>query len=139
MEYADGCRASAWDDVWTGPVREGSLGDTYIKWRVEGLDGMAHGTIGWPKYGDSDSQSTLEFTTKQQPGMWFRPGWDEVWFPDAFAGTMAQLMQAIQTGTTPELSGQDNLKTMALIDAAYKSAETHTSVVVAEMHNSSLP
>lgn len=133
LEYASGFRASAWDDVWTGPVREGSEGDIYIKWRVEGLDGMAHGHIGWPKYGDSDSQSTLEFTSKKYPGMWFKPKWKEVWFPDAFIGTMAQLMTAIQNNTTPELDAHDNLKTMALIDAAYKSFETRNSVAVADM------
>jgi len=133
LEYANGFRATAWDDVWTGPVREGAEGDMYIKWRVEGLDGMAHGKIGWPKYGDSDSQSTLEFTTKQEPGMWFRPQWKEVWFPDAFVGPMAQLMDAVQNKKRPELDPQDNLKTMALIDAMYKSFETRNSVAVADM------
>ncbi|WP_420641224.1 Gfo/Idh/MocA family protein [Candidatus Leptofilum sp.] len=133
LEYANGFRASAWDDVWTGPVREGAEGDMYIKWRVEGTDGMAHGTIGWPKYGDSDSQSTLQFSTKQEPNMWFTPTWPEVWFPDAFIGPMAQLIEAVQNGAEPELSGEDNLKTMALIDAAYHSAETHNSVHIADM------
>ena len=37
-------RASAWDDVWAGPAREGAAADVYIKWRVEGTDGMAQGT-----------------------------------------------------------------------------------------------
>jgi predicted dehydrogenase len=133
LEYANGFRASSWDDVWTGPVREGSEGDLYIKWRVEGLDGMAQGTIGWVKFGDSDSQSTLEFATKQQPGMWFRPKWKELWFPDAFVGTMAQLMTALQTHSTPEIDGRDNLKTMALVDAAYRSIGTHNSVLIADM------
>jgi predicted dehydrogenase len=133
LEYTDGFRASAWDDVWTGPVREGSEGDTYIKWRVEGRDGMAHGTIGWPRYGNNDSQSTLQFTTKHYPNMWFTPTWKEVWFPDAFVGSMAQLMQAIQTNSTPELNGKDNLKTMALVEAAYKSIETHNGVLIANM------
>ncbi|MDQ4076114.1 MAG: Gfo/Idh/MocA family oxidoreductase [Chloroflexota bacterium] len=124
LEYAGGLRASGWDDVWTGPAREGSLSDIYIKWRVEGTDGLAWGTIGWPDY-PSGSPSTINFTTKQQPGYWFVPRWEEVWFPDAFQGTMAQLMRAIQEGTEPEISGKDNLKTMALIDACYKSLETH--------------
>src|SRR5205814_347672 len=26
LEYADGCRAAAWDDVWTGPARDGGGG-----------------------------------------------------------------------------------------------------------------
>lgn len=133
LEYANGFRASSWDDVWTGPVREGAEGDLYIKWRVEGEDGMAHGTIGWVKFGDSDSQSTIEFTTKRQPGMWFKPRWKELWFPDAFIGTMAQLMAALQNNTEPEISGHDNLKTMALVDAAYRSIETRNSVAVADM------
>lgn len=133
LEYDNGFRASAWDDVWTGPVREGAEGDIYIKWRVEGTDGMAHGTIGWPKYGDSDSQSTLQFSTKQEPNMWFTPTWPETWFPDAFIGPMAQLINAVAAGESLELTGDDNLKTMALVDAAYKSAETHNSVRIADM------
>ena len=133
LEYADGMRAASWDDVWTGPVREGSEGDNYIKWRIEGTDGMAHGTIGWPRYPNTDTQSTLEFTTKQQPGMWFKPRWPEVWFPDAFLGPMAQLMTALQTNSGPELDARDNLKTMALVDAAYKSLDTHAGVLVSDM------
>jgi predicted dehydrogenase len=133
LEYANGFRASGWDDVWTGPVREGSEGDVYIKWRVEGTDGMAHGKIGWPKYGDSDSQSTLSFATKQAPNMWITPTWKEVWFPDAFVGPMAALMQAVQTGTAPEVNGRDNLRTMALVDAAYRSAQMHNSVCLEDM------
>ena len=50
LEYADGMRACGWDDVWAGPAREGAAADLYIKWRVEGTDGMAEGTIGWPDY-----------------------------------------------------------------------------------------
>ena len=39
LEYANGMRAAAWDDTWTGPAREGGASDIYIKWRVEGTDG----------------------------------------------------------------------------------------------------
>lgn len=133
LEYANGFRASSWDDVWTGPVREGAEGDNYIKWRVEGTDGMAHGTIGWPRYPNADSQSTLEFTTKHEAGMWFKPCWKEKWFPDAFIGPMAQLMAAVQHETEPEIAARDNLKTMALVDAAYKSLDTHSAVAIADI------
>jgi predicted dehydrogenase len=84
---------------------------------------VAKGTIGWPDYPDG-SPSTIDFTSKKQPGYWFRPRWQERWFPQAFAGTMGQLMKAIETNSEPEISGHDNLRTMALIEAAYKSAET---------------
>lgn len=50
LEYANGLRAAACDDVWTGPAREGAAEDIAIRWRVEGTDGAARGTIGWPEY-----------------------------------------------------------------------------------------
>ena len=50
LEYDSGCRAASWDDVWSGPVREGCAGDIAIRWRVEGTEGLARGTIGWPSY-----------------------------------------------------------------------------------------
>jgi predicted dehydrogenase len=131
LEYDNGCRASSWDDVWTGPAREGSEGDHRIHWRVEGTDGLAKGTIGWPSY-PARTPSTLDFTTKQQLGYWFQPRWKEVWFPEAFIGTMAQLLCAIEDGTEPEISGQDNLETIALCEAVYAAATEHRVTRVRE-------
>jgi predicted dehydrogenase len=133
MEYANGARAASWDDVWTGPAREGAEGDISIRWRVEGVDGMARGTIGWPSY-PAPTPSTIDFTTKQRPGYWFQPRWKEVWFPDAFVGPMAQLLRALEQGSEPEIGGRDNLKTMALVDAAYLSLKEHRAVELAEIH-----
>lgn len=131
LEYDNGCRATSWDDVWTGPAREGAEGDIYIRWRVEGTDGLAQGTIGWPNY-PARTPSTLDFSTKKQPGYWFQPRWKEVWFPDAFAGTMAQLLCAIEDDTEPEISGRDNLETLALCEAVYAGARDHRVVTVKE-------
>jgi predicted dehydrogenase len=131
LEYDNGCRASGWDDVWTGPAQEGTEGDIYIRWRVEGTDGLARGTIGWPSY-PTRKPSTLDFTTKQYPGRWFSPRWNEVWFPDAFAGTMAQLLCALEDGTEPEISGKDNLETLALCEAVYAAATEHRVMTVRE-------
>jgi predicted dehydrogenase len=127
LEYDNGCRATAWDDVWTGPAREGSESDISIRWRVEGTEGLARGTIGWPSY-PARTPSTLDFTTKQQPGYWFQPRWKEVWFPDAFVGTMAQLLCAVEDGTEPEISGRDNLETVALCEAVFTAAREHRVV-----------
>ncbi len=132
LEYANGMRAAAWDDVWSGPVREGAASDIYIKWRCEGTDGLAWGTIGWPDYPDA-TPSTMHFSTRQQPGVWFEPRWPEVWFPDAFQGTMGQLFHALASGAEPAVSGRDNLKTMALIDACYKSLAEHRPVFLKEI------
>lgn len=119
MDFPNGLKAAGWDDVWAWPG-EGTEKDIYIRWRVEGTDGMAKGTIGWPYY-PTPTPSTIDFTTRAEPGYWFRPRWDAVWFPDAFAGTMAQLMCAVEQGTEPEISGRDNLRTLKLIDGCYQS------------------
>jgi predicted dehydrogenase len=131
LEYDSGPRASAWDDVWTGPAREGAEGDFGIRWRIEGTDGMAQGTIGWPKY-PAKEPSTLEFSTKRQPGYWLRPRWKEVWFPDAFVGTMAQLLCAVEDGTEPEICGRDNVQTIALCEAVFAAATQRRVSTVAE-------
>ncbi|HUP78925.1 MAG TPA: Gfo/Idh/MocA family oxidoreductase, partial [Pirellula sp.] len=132
LEYVNGFRAAAWDDVWAGPATEGSASDSYIRWRVEGTEGMAKGTIGWPEY-PKPTPSTLDYTTIQNGSEWVRPRWSEVWFPDAFVGTMSQLLCALEDGTEPEIGGRDNLQTMALVDAAYLSARDHRAVTISEI------
>jgi predicted dehydrogenase len=156
LEYDRGPRASAWDDVWAGPVEVGggegesrSGGDNcvpgsdsptpplqvspsrYIRCRIEGTDGLMQGTIGWPKY-PAREPSTLEFSTRRQPGVWLRPRWNEVWFPDAFIGTMAQLLVAVEGGTEPEISGRDNVETVALCEAVFAAATQHRITTVRE-------
>src|SRR5207247_7067941 len=71
LEYDKGCRASGWDDVWTGPAREGAGPDISIRWRVEGTEGLARGTIGWPSY-PARTPSTLDFTTRAE-ARWHQP------------------------------------------------------------------
>jgi predicted dehydrogenase len=134
LEFDSGLRASAWDDVWTGPALEGAAGDIGIRYRVEGTEGLARGTIGWPKYPER-TPSTLDFTTIHRPNEWFQPRWKEVWFPDAFVGPMAELLCSLEENREPSISGNDNLKTMALVDACYRSAKTHRAVEISEIAN----
>lgn len=134
FQYANELMATSLDDVWAWPG-EGTEKDIYIKWRVEGLNGMAQGTIGWPVYPER-SPSTLAFTTTQAPNQWFRPKWDEVWFPDAFQGTMAQLLRAVESDSEPEIGGRDNLKSMAAVDACYKSIAEGRTVLFSEVSDS---
>jgi predicted dehydrogenase len=126
LECPGGLRCIGVDDVWTGPAREGCPGDIYIRWRVEGLDGLAIGDIGWCK-DPYTTPSTLRYATKGDK-RFQAPKWKQSWFPDAFAGTMGQLLLALETGRQPAISGRDNLKTMALVDAAYRSAAEHRAV-----------
>ena len=131
LEYGDGLRCVGLDDTWTGPAREGCPSDIYLRWRIEGLDGLALGDIGWVK-DPYTTPSSVRYAKKGDPAF-AQPLWSESWFPDAFAGTMGQLLIALETGSEPAISGRDNLKTMALVEAAYLSAEQRRAIVVDEV------
>src|SRR5438477_1215047 len=115
LEYANGLRCVGIDDTWTGPAKEGSPSDIYIKWRIEGLNGLAIGDIGWCK-DPYTTPSTIRYA-KKGDRQFHTPEWKQSWFPDAFTGTMAQLLIALEEGSEPAISGEDNLKTMALVEA----------------------
>jgi predicted dehydrogenase len=131
LEYENGFRASAWDDVWAGPAPE-YIGP-YIKWRVAGTDGLAEGTIGWPGY-PNRQPSTIRYYSNREPGVWIEPRWSEVWFPDAFSGPMAELMDAITEAREPSNSGRENLQTMALVEACYRSVSEHRPISLDAVH-----
>ena len=101
-------------------AQEGYEDDQHINWRVEGTDGVAKGTIGWP----TGAASTLTYASARTTGgEWITPSWDTMWFPHAFIGVMEQLQHAVKTGEPPELSVADNVKTMALVEAGYRSID----------------
>lgn len=140
LEWDDGRRASGWDDVWTAPTEVVKSSSQQvvktdevcrIKWRVEGTDGIAVGSIGWPKY-PAKEPSTLAYRTAKRPDEWVQSDWSEVWFPDAFVGTMAQLLVAVEDGTEPEIGGRDNLETVAVCEAVFAAATQHRVCTVKE-------
>jgi predicted dehydrogenase len=134
LEYANGLRCVCLDDVWTGPAKEGCPADNYIHFRIEGTDGLAIGDVGWCK-NPYTTPSTLRYARKGDADF-DKPTWTESWFPDAFVGTMADLLIAVENGTPPTLSGRDNLRTMALVEAGYLSGEQHRAVSPEEVMNS---
>ena len=130
LRFPGGVLAVSFEDVWGGPVQEGVEGDVAIRWRVEGTRGLATGTLGWPDHPDG-SPSTLRYSSESTDG-WVQPTWSTQWFPDAFAGVMEQLQYALATGEPPALPARDNLKTMALVEAAYRSIDERRAVSPAE-------
>ncbi len=133
LTFPTGVMAVSMEDVWTGPRGDDFQSDIYIKWRVEGTEGVAQGTIGWPDY-PAGSPSTLRYASRLTTGgAWRTPTWDTMWFPHAFKGVMEQLQWALKSGTTPLLSAADNLGTMALVDAAYRSAAEGRAVMLSEL------
>ncbi|MBV9391164.1 MAG: Gfo/Idh/MocA family oxidoreductase [Verrucomicrobia bacterium] len=132
LNFENGVLAVSLEDVWSGPKEKDFDSDIYIKWRVEGTEGVAQGTIGWPDYPDG-SPSTFRLNSRRTTeGKWIEPTWQTRWFSDAFAGVMEQLQYAIKNGTEPVLSLADNLKTMALVEAGYVSIKERRAVRLSE-------
>ena len=127
LRFPNGVMAVSLEDVWSGPREDGYEDDQSITWRVEGTKGVATGTIGWP----TGVASTLSYaSTDATGGKWVTPSWDTMWFPHAFIGVMEQLQYALKSGTEPVLNVADNVRTMALIEAAYASIDTGKTVPV---------
>ena len=130
LRFPSGVLALSLEDVWSGPRQEGYRDDQHIGWRVEGTLGTARGTIGWP----TGAASTLSYaSTKTTGGEWVTPTWETMWFPHAFIGVMEQLQHAVATGTEPALSVADNVRTMALVEAGYRSIAEGRTVRLAEI------
>jgi predicted dehydrogenase len=130
IKFPSGVMAVSLEDVWSGPRQDGYKDDQHITWRVEGTDGVARGTIGWP----TGAASTLSYASARTTGgEWVTPSWDTMWFPHAFIGVMEQLQHAAATGTPPALSVADNVKTMALVEAGYRSIAEARTVRLSEI------
>ena len=130
LRFASGVLAVSLEDVWSGPRAEGYENDQHITFRVEGTLGVAKGTIGWP----TGAASTLTYASqKTTKGKWVTPTWETMWFPHAFVGVMEQLQYAVKTGTPPALSVADNVQTVALIEAGYRSMTEGRTVKLSEI------
>jgi len=108
--------------------------DWYGFYRVEGTEGIVKGKLGWLygyPVGLSDNVSFM--SRKLRTDWWVTPTLEGKWFPDAFLGPMASLMESLQTGKPPVTSGEDNLRTLQLVFAAYKSMEEHRAVAPREI------
>lgn len=127
FQYPDGMLATSLDDVWAWP-EEPCEKDNYIRFRVEGTEGFAEGEIGWHKRAPEFCGSTLKLASKKFPNQWIEPTWDTMWFPDAFVGTMANLLIAVETDTEPKISAKDYVGTMACVEACYQSIQEERSV-----------
>ncbi len=130
LTFASGVMAVSLEDVWSGPRQPGYKDDQYIAWRIDGTEGVAKGTIGWP----TGAASTLTYASaKTTGGEWVTPTWETMWFPHAFIGVMEQLQYAVETGAAPALTVEDNVKTVALVEAAYRSLNEKRTVQLAEI------
>lgn len=100
--------------------------------RCQGTLGQSEGTLGVLYDYPVGRPDTFEF--------WSRDGSfrlsqhaDERWIPDAFAGPMAELRSAVAEGRHPLTNAWDNLGTLRVVHAAYRSAETGRRVMLSEL------
>jgi predicted dehydrogenase len=123
LEYAGETRA------FLRSFHKNRCGDPRAEFRVDGTAGSIRGTIGlmydYPK-GRAD---TLELNSRVIPtDGWLAYPVMSRWIPAAFIGPMASLLEAIATGSTPATDARDNLMTLRILRALYRSGEEHVVV-----------
>jgi predicted dehydrogenase len=91
------------------------------EWLVDGTEGSL-----------SASQSELVLARKDSPHEKQVFAIQGRWFPDAFGGSMGEMMTALAEGREPLTSGRDNLKTVRIALAAVESSETGQAVTLEE-------
>ncbi|SDT33276.1 Predicted dehydrogenase [Paenibacillaceae bacterium GAS479] len=108
--------------------------DWHATFRFEGTEGIIKGTNGSLYNYPVGREDTLQFHSKRvHPDYWFTPSLHGKWFPDAFLGTMGELLCAIEENREPENSVKDNLETMQLVFAAYRSMRENRPVSLQEI------
>ena len=108
--------------------------DWYATFRFEGTEGTVRGTNGalydYP-VGRGDNVSF--YSRVLDADRLFEPTLEGRWFPHAFMGPMGELMRAVQENREPENSVKDNLVTLRMVFAAYRSMAENRPVYLHEI------
>lgn len=108
--------------------------DWYATFRFEGTDGVIKGTNGALYDYPTGRADTIQYMSRTDSSRrWFSPPLEGRWFPHAFMGTMGELMRAIEEEREAENSVRDNLLTMKMLFAAYRSMEENRPVRLEEI------
>lgn len=104
-------------------------GDNYAEYRIDGDKGSIRGTLGLLYDYPNGRVDTLEVNSQVLP----TDGWMPYpvttrWFPDAFIGTMGSVMDAVSSGSPLRASVADNVGTLKMVEALYKSMDSEVSV-----------
>ena len=113
---------------WKAPRRTSPSAGASKGWKASPAARSAGPTIRSP------TPSTLDFTTTKQPGYWFSPALEGSLVPRRLRRHDGPAPRAPwKTAPSRKSAAQDNLKTMALVDACYLSAKEHRAVEMREM------
>ncbi|AZI56857.1 gfo/Idh/MocA family oxidoreductase [Nakamurella antarctica] len=104
-------------------------GDDTAEFRIEGTGGAIRGTLGLMYDYPTGRPDTLEVTSSVVgTDGWMPYPVTQRWFPHAFIGTMGSVLEAIATGSPPRTAVSDNVKTVELVAALYRSMESEEVV-----------
>lgn len=107
--------------------------DAYARFRFLGTEGIISGTLGLLYDYPTGRVDSLAYAPRREPLTWHKADLSTWWIPDAFAGPMASLMTAIQSGGEPITAGADNLGTLRTVFASYRSAAEGRTVRLDEI------
>ncbi|MBI2969887.1 MAG: Gfo/Idh/MocA family oxidoreductase [Gammaproteobacteria bacterium] len=106
-------------------------GDPRAEFRIDGTRGSIRGTIGLMYDYPRGRADTLELNSRVLPtDGWLHYPVTSRWIPAAFIGPMASLLEALVTGGTPLTNGRDNLETLKIVHALYRSGAEHVVVKI---------
>lgn len=98
--------------------------DQRAEFRINGTHGAVHGTLGLMYDYPHGRPDTLRLHSAVLPtDGWLHYPVSTRWVPDAFAGPMAGLLAWIATGQQAPTAARDNLRTLALVEALYRSID----------------
>lgn len=108
--------------------------DWFSRFRLDGVGGVAKGTTWYLFEGLVLERESLTYCCPDVTGdAWIEPLLPDTGMPASFAATMAELMTAIETGRPAPNSGRDNLTTLRVAFAAYRSMAERRPVALDEI------
>ena len=115
FEFAEGVRFT-FDGSWVSPGLETSWNG---EWRVSGRDGTAAWDGDRVPTGQDGASETLPVEVRDEP--------------EQIAGSLAEFVRTVRVGGTPWGEVHTNVHSLAMVEAAIRSAESGTRVLVADV------
>ena len=130
LDYSTGCQALI------AVNHHDESGGVHARFRFLGTDGVIEGDIGLlATYPDGGIDTIRVRRGDDPPGQWHEPQLSTLWMPDAFIGPMASLINAIEDSGTPLTDVADNLNTIRVVTAAYRSMAEQRSIPLDSIGN----
>ncbi len=124
--FRPACSRCRWRTFGRARARRATSDDQHIHWRVDGTEGVAKGTIGWP----TGSASTLTYASTQldRRRVGRRRAGRRCGSRTPSSASWSSSSTPWRAAAPPALSVADNVKTMALVEAGYRSIDEGRTV-----------